>query len=40
MYLKHATDRTSPEREEELRKRRFTKYIYRVRATAFFSFDL
>ena len=41
MYLKQATDRTPPEGEEELRKRRFTKRIYKdVRATAFFSFDL
>ena len=39
MYLKHATDRTSPEREEELRKKTIYKaHIKRVRTTAFFFF--
>ena len=39
MYLKHATARTSPQREEELRKKTIYKaYIKRVRTTAFFFF--
>lgn len=38
MYLKHATDRTSQEREEELRKRRFTKKS--ESNSIFFSFDI